>query len=449
MLVQFWKYFNKKEKSTARPSLPPDEALNLQVYAPCSMTNPRFKLPVDAGRFYYCAVPLYGRWYHLTDISYEGTFQICSYEEDIAASYRGEIGSTKCMISRAAAKSNPNIIDPLRVVESGCKYKLTTSDYWFGKGAGYLVQYSGDTGVENVWIGEHQFRELMSALWLTWSKISGITDVIKAAVDPAQYILSVQKCLIADNAWIDTENAESIPVVLGGMPLLNSSGGAIYAARVGDFRTLRTPISIPKHPQSETLPFLKGSRYSSYSLKVPGAGWTELNADDLYDYDTLNIVTTIDNINGKMRNSIIVDGKTIAEIIGQGTVPFALSAANVEVGATITGLVSGLVSSATGNVLGTFGGVGTAVGSLIPTVTNRGAMGSAIGVTDKPELILRYQVVGDIDPETQGNPVAEIGTVSSYPGYIKCIDPAPVLKGATAPEMTAVINLMEGGFYYE
>lgn len=447
MQVKFWKYFNKKDRSTARPTDQPDAVMDLSVYAPCSMTNPRFKLSVNAGRMYYCAIPQFGRYYQLTDISYEGQYQICTYEEDLAASYRYEIGETEALVVRAEFDYNADIIDRMRVVSPDDNFLHETVSPPFMKivSGQYLIQYVGQDGFHNVWVNEKTFQDMMKSLWRSWSNLTGMTDVIASAIDPAQYIISVQKCQIGIDAWYDINSPEYVPLVLGNFPLQDDSGANLYGFSVSK-QVKTVNVKIPKNPQGG---FSKSELYSNYSIKIPCYGWVSLSADDLYGYDTLTIRYTVDPINGNVRIELICGGNVISEVIGKATSPYAISSANVDFGGAVMGTVNAVASIATGNILGFAGGIGSAAGSLAPTVTTRGSMGSIIGAEDDIVLLLRYKTLGDINPHDCGRPLMEVRKVRTLSGYVQCQNPAPVLSGATAPEMEAVIKLMEGGFYYE
>ncbi len=449
MIVKFWKYFDKKGLSTARPTAAADLESDLSVYMPCDMIHPRLKMKSDAGRFYYAYIVDFGRYYYLDSISYEGGLQIAAYTLDYLASFRTEIGATRCMIERSSQMVNENLIDPYRAVEPEIKYIREVTQNVLPKGEGYLLQYTGSGGVHTVWIGEKPFKKLMSALWLTWGKIEGMSQVIQTAIDPAQYILSVQKCLLGVEAFVDVNTAVPIPIILGNMVMADSEGVQISAFEVSESQQKNVVIDLPKHPQASKIPFVKAAPYSCYSIKIPGAGWIDLNANDIYAYELLTVRYTFDGINGKFRAEVMAGQNVIGETMGSSSIPYAFSAASVDVGGAIMGGISSILSVATANITGAVNGIGSAIGTIFPTVTTRGKLGSAIGVNEQVEILLRYQTVGELDSANQGEPLAKVGTVGKFRGFVKCADANPVMHGATKNEIDTIIELMNGGFYFE
>lgn len=70
----------------------------------------------------YCYIPDFGRYYHKTDIVYNGSQVIYSFAVDPLASFKNAIGASSQYVLRSSAKSNGTIIDSKYPIT--CEYTL-------------------------------------------------------------------------------------------------------------------------------------------------------------------------------------------------------------------------------------------------------------------------------------------------------------------------------------
>lgn len=86
----------------------------------CSLTDPVFTIEYSKINFNYIYIPLFNRYYYITDIvSIKNTLWEISLHVDVLMSYKDKIKQQVCFIDRQENNFNANIIDDNRVVEQG------------------------------------------------------------------------------------------------------------------------------------------------------------------------------------------------------------------------------------------------------------------------------------------------------------------------------------------
>ena len=79
--------------------------------------------------FNYCYVPLFNRYYYITDItSIRNNVWELTLSVDVLMTYKDGIYSCKGFVERNEDENNPNIVDNKRVIEQGCdveEYTIT------------------------------------------------------------------------------------------------------------------------------------------------------------------------------------------------------------------------------------------------------------------------------------------------------------------------------------
>ena len=135
--------FAKPDNSTGRPATNSMNHFSGQIKSDCSIQNPAIVLDMiefneqELAKFNYAYIPLFHRYYWITDIKWvRGLFEY-SMTVDVLASFRDTIGAAELYVLRAyqtsggAAAFDGNIIDNMYPVRTGCDFQVETAgDLW-------------------------------------------------------------------------------------------------------------------------------------------------------------------------------------------------------------------------------------------------------------------------------------------------------------------------------
>ena len=99
-------------------------------------------------------------------------------------------------------------------------------------------------------------------------------------------------------------------------------------------------------------------------------------------------------------------------------------------------------------VIGAANGIVDAVMESMPQVRTSGSMGSTIAYNKIPVLHQLFYNIVDEDIVTLGRPLCQVRTISSLSGYMECAN-VDIDSVGTEEEKRAIIDYMQGGFFYE
>lgn len=468
MQVQTWADFKKKSNSTERPlDTLPTIIYNCEIYEECSVLHPHLKLFAEDPdtSFTYAYISEWKRYYFITERIVHKAFIEIRMEVDVLGSYRADISELSTFVVRARAKFNRNLLDPNRIatpvghllesrVDSPFKHPAGGVDNW------YIIQYTGEQGIQTVTLTDTNMEKLCQTLWLEWGKIQGMTEVYANAVDPFQYILNVQRTPVASRHWSfgvpENLKPKVLKIKLGNIETVQ--GFAISTPA-----KIPVTVAIPKPPDSNTYPYLKSGEFCSYSLRVPGVGWIPLPADMLFNADTLTLEFNIEPWSGTMLVDIkLPNSGSICQTRGQFTSPWGISSARTNgnfsldaIGKAGHGVVSSIKELFNYNKTNdlqhlsnaTLGAV-SAVGAFADTsVTTLGGLGGILGLEDQIICQVKYPDVVQINNWEEGEPLQEQVTLGSLRGYVQCQN-GEFYKAETKSENDMVNRFLVGGFYF-
>lgn len=473
--------FNKKSNSTARPSNNTTriELDNVQIKTPSSINAPLLQLAKDKdpNGYNYIYIPSFNRYYFVQDITYGIGVWLVSCITDVLASFREDILASNQYVLRSASNYNGNIVDNLYTTKAdftrisnniGTPYKVGSpaltypnmfnQTYENGTFIIGVVSGNNNSGISYYALSNSQFEELLASLMaFVPSDMADVSSgIAKSLYNPMQYIVSCK--------WL--------PEVLYSFSTLDSSidfggytvtlTGAVNGISGASLRThLRSEVTIPKHPQANTLPYTNLAPYSQYELLFEPFGIIPIDTTKLYDDSTLYLDMYIDITTGDTELRILTSGGDLVSMhtsnisvdlpIIQITVDYLGAGINAVGG--ITGAIGGFLSGSIGSAINSaVSGIGSAINSAMPQVQVSGIPSSFLmTITSAPVLHGFFTSQVDIDNARYGQPLCEIATLSTLSGYALCSN-AVVNYSVSAPlsiEADEVNSLLNSGVYIE
>lgn len=449
--------FQKNPNSTKQPGKA-DEVLNIALIEPTSIVNPSIALTHKNPTAYnYAYIPEFKRYYFVNDWTFSGSRWIAHCTCDVLASWKADIGASEQYVVRSAAESNGRLMDTLYPALSRPVISVTDGENPFNPNFGrYVVGIvngdSGGQGVVNYYVfTDSQFRSFAaymmgSSAWLT----SGIEDVeedlVKAFVNPFQYIAS---CM-----WFPFDNfAGSARTVRFGWWTSDVSASGLAEK----YHVFNTEISLPNHPQISRGVYLNSAPYTKRFLQWSPFGKIPLDTQALANVSTVRISTLVDAVSGE--GIITISANTggivntvfdmaraqigVPVTIGQMSQKLTTAGAATSIGGALASWIGGADS------IGVLSSVGNALSAQSQEVRVSGSNGGSAGiVADYPKIVHEFITIADEDNEHRGRPLMTKRILSSLSGYTAC-DNAELESECTANELNTIKGFLNGGFYYE
>lgn len=420
---------------------------------------------------------VHGRYYYITDITINtsGLYQL-TLQVDVLATYRDEIGGSTQFVMRCEKKSNNNIADDLsahgeiRSFDSSsvtlCSGDINT---WYSavitgrqytaSGTGfYLLDSVSAFSQRGSWLyleNDGTTREFTDAEWETFRPM----DAVKGAFSLPSEFSPLASPIIE-------------PVYGVGRCTSLLSGFGVGVSSI----SLEKTLTVPKHPQSNTYPFVKSGKYSDYSLTIPLCGTFAVDADLVSTTSILTISVVVDPLNGQGVLRVLTDERVIYSAsvnvasfaafgyAGTNSAGAAVAQKIANRSANISAISSGIgtvASALTGNIAGAVGGIVSiaATGAQIENngiragidgaqTTSAGISGGGSRFALTQPCTISASFVEYIPPAGVGRPLYGNSIVSEAGGYITVANPHLDLN-ANLGEIQAIYQYMEGGFYYE
>ena len=475
--------FTKRQNSTKQPTnLTPHVDVTVYLKEPCDEFKPVFQLETQSADTYNY-VKWGSRYYWITSKTYI-TSDILEIHctKDLFATFKSDIGSSTQYILRSSYQQNGNIIDNLYPIvtdrPSGYESVVKLADMWDAKNGFYVVGIicSAQSGQS---INNRLRRGSVVYLILTVAQARTMADQFNqlsgflSSVRPADFLVSF--------TYIPIPMTSSIAVASPGSPahihIGSSVGGwdldvddcipvsdVLSANGIYTYAPSPASVSLSGHPDAATRgQYLNYPPYTNLTAYLGPFGIVNLtHLDTSYTgYGSLYYNFTIDLCTGQAifrfyDGTIPTDltGATVSRI-GRLGVPIQLvtstygnlSSTISAIGSAI-GMIGGI---ATGNAAlagsSAAGFVGSAAASMTPKTDSVGSNGSFAELY-RPYILCQFMKVTDADAADRGYPTCQMGTISSYPGYIMTSDCDIALMASDA-EIISVRNQMNAGFFYE
>ena len=452
--------FAKHENSTKQPSYQSWARFDVVLKNGADISKPVISLSADfatISSFNYAI--LLGRFYWIRERNMERAgLCILQLEIDPLASWKTEIGSSKLYILRASAASDGAIVDSFYPVKaSSTKYHQNQDsgvpgDYNTGV---VVLNVSGTktaAGTTLIQFTPANFSAFITALYtgLNGFQLRDITNrVIQAFGGNPQN-------LINSAMWFpypfDVKSVEYISI---GNWDSGIQGGVITDPiyTLGDYT-----YTLNKHPLAASRgSYLNLAPFTQYTIGLPGCGVITLDNTKLLNENSITIQRSMDALSGQLITKVLAtsSGQVLAYLNGQIGIPITLQGSgnvNSIVGGTIA-TIGGIAAAITGGAAGIIRNVGSAIGSAIdniggtPTSTSMGSGAAGIMLEAGWLDTICYDIAPE-DNARNGRPLCQIRTPASLGGFM-IAQKGDIEAAAPLPELLAIKNYLETGFYYE
>ena len=416
-------------------------------------------------KYYFVGAPVI-----LTD----GTVQY-DLEEDPLATHKTEIGSTVAHIAysstgwdkdltdnRIAVKGTKSIYHasqalPLESVGSGCYIIGVVNGQNDGSRTGALSYYRMSASELSQLIKYMMKKDIWDSIkeYFNGKTMDFIQSCIWVPHTGAGFVGTLQTTFyVGDTAIADYSTVPATPVYIDHYPITTK----VLSLGV-------TSVSLGSKFQD----FRDNQPYSSASLYLPGVGLTDLNINDFYESDNVNIETILDITTGDITYKIYDDSNQLLKTVNfNGSASVSMSQINMNAAGAIAGIggvVGGVVgmglSALTMNPVAVAGaGVGVLAGASAAVMaanqrstsikgTNSGRSGF---FTNAASTVVVRQDTEDPDDVNFiarcGRPVAATHAISNHSGYVQCEGASVNIAGDTW-ERDKINSYLNNGFYYE
>lgn len=419
----------------------------------------------------YLHIPAFGRYYWITDMSYNmGEWEIrCRC--DVLATYKTQIGSSSQYVLRSASAFDTYVMDTLYPTRSlPTVTHKTGSTVFDGVGTyimGVIGRASGGSSIAKglTYYALTPAQMQLFVNWINdWNTLDDFATNFMGAVQATLDSFAGQLLQIFDYIrtvfWVPISYTSIIgggsagPIVLGGYTSPNTIT-AYPATNMNVHFSGANPVCafyLPAHSQAATEGYyLNAAPFLQHVLDCPYIG--EIQVPSMLTAGNAIVVNAdISVIDGSAEFYVFgeIDGTqyAISRINAQIGVPIPLSTVKSNVIGT-AGAIAGTVASAvTGNFLGAAAGIADAVSAAIPTPKNIGGLSGYHTQNLDSELVTTEWSIVNTDNTSHGRPLCQVKTISTLSGYVLCENAEIAIPG-TAEESEEVMSYMNGGFYYE
>lgn len=488
--------FEKKRNSTKQPT---QQTLSVTktgtLKEPCSVMNPVFKLkrdPVDSvpDLFNYAYIPKFGRYYFVTNVTWNEGFWEFQLAVDVLASYAGDIGQSSHYILRTNSSTtdyDPMITDTMYpatnditlyqyAIASAFVTNINNGIYVVGIISGQdsnhpssqvgAISYYAMTATEfgalkNALLSEDNLETMEIIDSQGQLLINDMSkELFKAMYNPYQYIASCMWFPLDKSAIVSTP-VQTIPI---GWWDYNLSGDLITAQNLS---IQEGPTTIHQHPQAATrgeyLNYAPYTRCNVYGIfgTIP----LDLSFFDRDD-DTMILLYTIDLITGQCRVRIqsyqsaaspryfhnVAERDFLCGVpiqLAQITTDY-MGAAVAAVDATANTIQSALSLNIGGVISSAAHGIYNTLNAAMPQMSSSGTNGSFIITNQNLNTTFSYQHFNIVDEDIthKGRPLCQIRTINTLSGYILCAD-GEFNISCLDEERSMISDFLTSGFFWE
>lgn len=525
--------FAKPENSTKIPTdSTPHATYNCTLKENVSVMAPAVEFaftPATANptEYNYMWIPEFNRFYFIDAWGYNRRVWVCTSHVDVLGSFRDDIFNMNAYILRSVYKRgstgyyfNPDIKDSTYPVTDAAPVYTANSminilnayqnnaGEWFRDLGVYIVGIVSDQSTSGATtyyaFPPVEFASFMSNLFgsVNWADIptSEISQGLqKALINPFQYIVSCTWCPFA----VDPNYGIEVDRVRVGWTTFQNVH--VLMMNYGAHETRNVSLTIPRHPQSARGNYLNTAPYTFYTLKYYPFGCIDINANDLVNYNTLDIYTDIDLCSGEGILTLAVNNREnpIRQMKAQVCVPIPVAQIAIDIAkigqstaiAGATGLVQSVaqggksyfnnvvndakstilgfgdrvysfitgndISSETGHAPATertqTGALSSTISSIVDsaaassaTVEMHGGVGSRSGYySQNLSLSGKFFTIADENIWHYGRPLCKSEKIGDMQYFIQTDRVYVDIAAACVAEQTAIKSYLMGGCYIE
>ena len=453
---------NKKVNSTKHPTTS-GTTFTCELKDNCNIYNPVVTFrggdiaSFNPVQYNFAYIPEFLRWYNIVNWEFTSGLWSATMEIDVLASWKDTIGNSVQYVTRSSVqevansyltdntypalsyfdseKVEPNSYPFTTYVEQGCII--------LGVAGGPLTDISTATYYV---FSSTEFHAFCSDLFDNTSFLESFKN---SFLNPLQYIVS---CIWYPFDKSQLETIESSAVYFGWFEI-DTSCTILKPFQYN--KTFTLTFSASDHEQRNTHGlYLNYSPYTRRVIYWPPLGEVPLETSLIQYSRIINLILNIDLHSGNCDYRV----ESGTKLVTMGTCHLGVNMPVMQMTIDGTSYIKSALSLANNisslNPIGTLNGVIDGLNSLMPQVSKSGSIGNLSAFTStKPILRSDFLKVADYDTTRFGRPVFKIIKISDIPGFIKCSNAnisATVGDDAiTVTEQNAIIDFMNGGFYYE
>lgn len=460
MNVAFYN-FSKRRNSTKQPT-GAGTVKNCKLKDNCSVHDPVILLANSPVLYDYAYISAWGRYYFVRDIiSIANGLTEYHLTEDVLASNKTAISTTKALIQYASDHYNLMISDPRLPVqqtrtlqgagdlnnpvftEPSASYLLTVYNTLYESSSSFAVSY--------------QVNQATLAFLRDW--FSGTT----VAEQLQQYFLGSPMDGILSVKWIPYDipsaNKTAVSNIVVGRNISTTLPSGCQAYLVKQFPYAGKTVQL-------TRPYIYNDfrawePYTSGFIYLPGVGNLQLSLGD-WGTSKINVSISIECLTGNVvyllfrDDGALIQSATcnVASEIPLGKTTTNLETTKTQLGGLLT-FASGMLSAAASGSIkhGIETASETAINMNQHAMSISGAYGGR-GVLLWPYITMTVSATDTEDPldtdwiAEKGRPVGYVQTIGTFSGYVQCID-ASVALNASEQEIREVNDFLNSGIYYE
>ena len=496
MTIQFFSSFKKKDNSTKRPSGTVDRSLTGVLKQPCSIMNPVVqieRLPSDANPcvYTYAIIPLFQRYYFITDWIWANGLWEVHMTEDVLATFKTDIGAETEYVLRTDSTTNFNgditdtaypattdIITNSSQLTSVFINDVSLGCYVVGIISGgatnaigaisYYAMTSSEFGALKNKLFSDDNLEIMGIIDSSGTEL--VTDlsqeVLKTMYNPYQYIVSCMWFPFGVSAIPGTTYSVGIKIGWWNYPSLSG-----YLLSTQTFIMGSEIYPITAHPQASRGSYLNFAPYTRRTL-IGRFGTVAVDNTCFEVGDNIGIEYMVDVISGQCCARIAVrhteGGVTLGKVIAErnfllgvpiqiaqvgtdylGTAVQAVGAVGGAIGGAVSGFASGGIAGAVGGLISSaLSGIYNTIDSAMPQVETGGQNGSFLAVNNTTYCLEQFYQIVDEDIHHKGRPLCELTRLDTLSGFIMCAE-GEIDISCFDDERKEIVRYLTTGFFWE
>ena len=479
--VTFYRY-NKKARSTGTPASG-GTTYACTLKAGSTITSPTIMLDVgisSAPDFNYARIDVWGRWYVITEWTFDERLWTASLQVDLLASYKTNIQALSAFVVYDAT-SNTELSDSR--LSTKTTFTSSQASGSFGilgstslVGNVIIVTVTGRDSTATYALNAPQVKSLLNNMtnWLDLNipeiHEQDIIDSYEALKALAVGSSKNARQLVATGTACDNiRSAFQLPFAMGNIPgtststiFLGEYESDVTGKDITGNRILRdtATVSIPWQASD----WRRNAPYHEIFLYNPFAGLIQLSNSDLIGVSSLTINATIDLLTGDTLFEVLAGSRCINQTTANLAASFPIGASNI----TPANVASNVLSAA-GNAAGIAGNamtmnIGGAVQSGIgmaqsifnamqpsSTCVNGGGGGAAMGLSGTVYCYTIFHDTSDAPEDTNavmGSPTMAVKSLGSLSGYVQTSG-AAIRGNMLDSERQQLNSLLDGGIFIE
>lgn len=475
--------FNKRINSTARPT-GSGTTIACIIKEGSSQLAPTIRIKWSSG-----AAPVYnyayissfgGRYYFVSNWTYEDRQWTASLTVDVLATYKSNIGNLTKYIIRSASAHDDHVLDNYYPATGEALNYATQANFSWAKygtsGGAVIATVIGKNAVP---AGNYVAQAQMSVAD-TQLLINNLLDRISSEINieetsdpfglfdlcaelikiPSRMTDSLIK-YVPDIMWFPFTN----PNVSA--PAANLKAGIHDVLATSKYNWITNPvltftqyIDVTAYPGADA-DWEWSAPYASYILHFMPFGDIPIDSLDVLRANRLRLDVKVDTISGV---AVLIVSQEVGELLGrvlttrsaQLGIKLPYGSASIDVAGMVGGSAAAAFSAvnlATGaegaTAAGVIGAVANAANVSTPSAYASGATGSGATIDGIATLYCRKLAHVPINNNEDGRPLCQLRQISTLSGFTKVTDGDITSLTAFDSELMQVKSYLEGGFFYE